>query len=305
VTSCYGGPCPGIAGSATCATTPYCGQDAQYPPRSRTLIARTVGGQSVVDDSRTGLTWMKSVIGPMSAQAAISTCAAQTFAGMTGWRLPGIMELNVLFDLGRNPVINPVFDLPAPSAPPWFFSATTPNVGCNPTDKFFASLNFSTVHPEGGGACSPMWSYSIRCVRGPEWTPDVPNRFATQMRSGQPVVLDALSGLEWQGGMPSPVATWPDALGRCEGLSWGGATDWRLPDYIEMQSVAMKWVELGGAAMGMGMPGDFVTSTPIGAASVAAVRIQDGYIYRLPAAGSLSMFPGLGPPVMRCVRLGR
>ena len=30
---------------------------------------------------------------------------------------------------------------------------------------------------------------------------------------------------------------WDDALGHCDGLDWGGHTDWRLPDIYELKSV--------------------------------------------------------------------
>ena len=66
--------------------------------------------------------------------------------------------------------------------------------------------------------------------------------------SGQPTVIDNRTGLEWQGcsaGQSGADCTtgsagfysWQAALDYCEGLSWSGDTDWRLPSVSELQSI--------------------------------------------------------------------
>jgi hypothetical protein len=66
--------------------------------------------------------------------------------------------------------------------------------------------------------------------------------------SGERAVYDTATGLMWQGctaGLSgsacefgAPLAyTWVNALSYCEGLSWGGQSDWRLPDDKELQSI--------------------------------------------------------------------
>jgi hypothetical protein len=70
----------------------------------------------------------------------------------------------------------------------------------------------------------------------------------TEPVGGQPVVADNTTGLIWQGcaaglsgsscGTGSAAKyTWQNALKYCEGLNWGGSTDWRLPDSFELQSI--------------------------------------------------------------------
>jgi hypothetical protein len=70
----------------------------------------------------------------------------------------------------------------------------------------------------------------------------------TRTATAEPVVTDNVNRLIWQGcaaGLTgSSCATgssvrrnWSDALAYCESLSWGGATDWRLPDRFELQSI--------------------------------------------------------------------
>ncbi|HUU04006.1 MAG TPA: MopE-related protein [Myxococcota bacterium] len=59
---------------------------------------------------------------------------------------------------------------------------------------------------------------------------------STEPVSGQPVVTDNVTGLVWQGS-DSGTHTWQDAIDYCDGLDWGGYTDWYLPDEYELQSI--------------------------------------------------------------------
>jgi hypothetical protein len=65
--------------------------------------------------------------------------------------------------------------------------------------------------------------------------------------SGQPVVLDKVTGLMWQGctqGLygdecddgDDETASWQDSVAKCDALSWGGYKDWRLSDEYELMS---------------------------------------------------------------------
>lgn len=64
----------------------------------------------------------------------------------------------------------------------------------------------------------------------------------------QPVVHDLVSGLFWQGCIAglsgndcrtgtSMLPNWNDAIAYCEGLTWGGYSDWRLPSLFELHSI--------------------------------------------------------------------
>ncbi|MBN1947999.1 MAG: DUF1566 domain-containing protein [Bradymonadales bacterium] len=70
--------------------------------------------------------------------------------------------------------------------------------------------------------------------------------------NGEPLVTDNVTGLNWQGctrgqtgddclGGSTTSTNWPTALAYCDGLSWGGLDDWRLPDPVELMSI----VDLG------------------------------------------------------------
>lgn len=52
--------------------------------------------------------------------------------------------------------------------------------------------------------------------------------------SGENVVVDNYTGLEWQQVLSEETFTWENAITHCENLSYGGYTDWRLPDPIEL-----------------------------------------------------------------------
>jgi hypothetical protein len=66
--------------------------------------------------------------------------------------------------------------------------------------------------------------------------------------SAQPVVTDAVTDLMWQGcavGLTGDDCesgeaaeySWQEALAYCEALVWGGRTDWRLPNKVELRSI--------------------------------------------------------------------
>ncbi len=66
--------------------------------------------------------------------------------------------------------------------------------------------------------------------------------------ASQPVVVDNVTGLMWQGcaagligaecdGGSAPEMNWQEALSYCDTLDWGGYTDWHLPDPYELQSI--------------------------------------------------------------------
>ena len=52
-------------------------------------------------------------------------------------------------------------------------------------------------------------------------------------------VTDNVTGLMWQRMDDDTGRNWADALAYCEGLSFGGHTDWRLPNEYELQSIAL------------------------------------------------------------------
>ena len=58
----------------------------------------------------------------------------------------------------------------------------------------------------------------------------------TEPVSGEQVVTDAVTGLMWQKSYATSK-TWKQALAYCESLSYGGYSDWRLPNVQELSSL--------------------------------------------------------------------
>ena len=134
--------------------------------------------------------------------------------------------------------------------------------------------------------------------------------------ANQPVVLDNVTALMWQGcsqgqtgdisscnGTASSDSSWADALLYCDGLSWGTYNDWRLPDRYELQSI----VDYGRSSSPAinptpfpNAPGDYFWSSSSSAGNAAdawVVNFGGGFV------GSYDKI--YYPYAVRCVRRGQ
>jgi hypothetical protein len=79
----------------------------------------------------------------------------------------------------------------------------------------------------------------VRCVRRgfSRNATYVGTRFTSSTVDGQKITADPATGMVWQGRYSAvlPMAKWLD---HCGSLSWGGSSDWRLPTYKELYSIA-------------------------------------------------------------------
>ena len=66
----------------------------------------------------------------------------------------------------------------------------------------------------------------------------IPQSFTVQTLSDQKVVLDNNTALMWQQTMPSSTYTWANAVSYCNGLTYAGYSDWRLPSPEEFQTIS-------------------------------------------------------------------
>jgi hypothetical protein len=151
--------------------------------------------------------------------------------------------LQTIVDYGRSsdPYIDPTAFPATPghyfwSASSWSSSASL--YGCYV--NFLSGHVYNTVKTHAA---------NVRCVRRePYAVGDFPRFVRTVPTPEQPVVEDTRTGLIWQGcpaGFAGPacatgslaVMTWRTALGYCEGLDWGGRTDWYLPNVLELTSI--------------------------------------------------------------------
>jgi hypothetical protein len=190
---------------------------------------RCPAGQSGSDcstGSATQYTW----------QDAKDFCDNLNYADHDDWRLPEIHELESIVDYS-----NPdwAIDSTAFPATPDFFWSSLSVVG-NTSLAWYVSFydgimcyNYNT------------YGYDVRCVRG---GPLVMGSFESSVISGERVVRDEASGLEWQGcpagqsgsDCSTGSAThynWQEATDYCDNLTWAGYSDWRLPNFNELVSI--------------------------------------------------------------------
>ena len=133
--------------------------------------------------------------------------------------------------------------------PNWAIPDTNQRACYNTT----ASMACTSFPCNAGGSpafCGQDWQYGWDTTN-----PEAARFTRTVPAANQPVVLDSITGLIWQGcprgqtgnlaactGVPT-ATPWDTALSYCDGLSWGGYAGWRLPDRYELQSI----VDYGGS----------------------------------------------------------
>jgi hypothetical protein len=249
--------CPGTPGTPECATTAFCGQDAQYDwdvtHGATERFTRTGTTDPIVTDNVTGLIWQGCAAGLTGTScgtgtagrydwaAALLYCDALSWSGLDDWRLPDLYELASIVDYGSSTA--PTIDRTAFPATPLYI--------------FFWSSSFYFTGSPGAwdvgfddghvGGNAPTDAYSVRCVRGGPFGVAARRFTRAEPTFGQPVVADAATGLVWQGcaagqtgGSCSGTAltsTWQAALAYCQALSWGGSSDWFLPSVNQLASI--------------------------------------------------------------------
>lgn len=255
-TTCYDDSaaiaCPGTPGAIDCAATPFCGQDAQRASDEGSSgaprFSRSGEAEAIVTDGMSGLVWQGCVAGrtgpscdgtdPMVAwDEAVAYCEGLSWAGLSDWRLPDQFELQSIVDFGRTDPSSDPIAFPAMTTLGYWASST---VATGAEGRYQVSFSYGFV------GTNPLFPNMIRCVRGGRPGIHVP-RLTQVQRGVQPVVVDAVTGLEWQGcaaGQTGPECSgtassfrWREALAYCEALRLGGTDDWYLPNIRELLSI--------------------------------------------------------------------
>jgi hypothetical protein len=228
------------------------GQDAQYgwdtSHASSEHFTRdlSVADEPLVVDNVTGLAWQgceaglrgsdctNGSVGAYSWQDAVAYCDGLSWAGYRDWHLPDLHELDSIATTGST-LDSTAFPATHLSGTFYWSSATSAS-----KSSFAWMLSGSTF--------DKTYQEPVRCVRGgvvlqgPRFTRDTSVDL-------EPVVVDNVTGLTWQGCMVGITGRncdtgtayrryWPDWLTSCEGLSWAGKGDWRLPNWKELRSIA-------------------------------------------------------------------
>lgn len=322
--------CRGAAGSAECAITAFCGQDAQYgwdtthAEGERFARTETVAGEPVVVDQVSGLVWMGCVAGTGGAACdvfagewrytwtdGLGYCDGASWAGLSDWRLPNEHELLSIMDHGADGA--PAVDQAAfPGTLVSCYWSSSFCAGSRPPRAWFAPFTSDSY----ANCLDTDLNCAIRCVRdGSGYAASPMPRFTRRVAvEGFPVVTDAVTGLVWQGcpageagddcaGSPTWM-DWPDALAYCEDSAWAGFTDWYVPNVVELRSLLDdRSVEPGLDAESFrgSVAGEYWSSTSSAAHPeiAEAVRFPDGASV---AGDKVLLVPF--PFAVRCVRQG-
>lgn len=260
--SCFNGStdlaCSSNAGSESCSSTAFCGQDGQYGWDTQHLASERferlapVGDQYVVRDHVTLLMWqgcqyLRSGItcgtgngNDMTWSNAVIACDQLDWGGHDDWYLPDSHELQSIVDYGNNgPAIDTAL-FPNTGTIHYWTSAT---LSGSESDAWAIDFTNGEIAPTAKGS-----TRNLRCVRRDRAEPRPAVRWTIELIGSERVVSDAVTGLAWQGcltglagelcdvGAATPQ-TWSQALATCEDLTWGGRSDWRLPNVKELHSI--------------------------------------------------------------------
>ncbi len=191
--------------------------------------------KEVVIDNATGLMWQDNAEAKTVQKNwynAKSYCQNLILGGYSDWRVPTILELKSIIDMGReHPATDPVFQYIV-------------------NDDYWSSTVGASKYSEDN-----VWIYNfyknedywddktdsvhIRCVRS-----EIDNDINFIRKSDQ-TVLDAKMGLMWQDDADAKIVSkdWKGAIDYCKNLSLAGYNDWRLPNYNEMESIVdYNWI---------------------------------------------------------------
>lgn len=232
----------------TCAdlTSSFFGQDAQYAGNMATYQDN---GDGTVTDLTTGLMWQQDPGEKMTYDQAESGISSFNLAGYSDWQLPTIKELYslILFDgtdvsachgtCSVTPFIDTRF---------FHFSYGDESMGERRIDSQFASttkyvsttmngsetlfgVNFADGRIKGYPTSKLLYFLHVREneIYGKN----------NLVENGNGTISDNSTGLTWMQTDSGTAMDWQSALAYCENLEEAGATDWRLPNIKELQSI--------------------------------------------------------------------
>jgi hypothetical protein len=214
-------------------TTSYAtifGEDNDYNLNIPTYINNNNG---TIADTVTGLMWQAGDGGEMSIENAIVFCDSLTLGGYTNWRLPNAQESFSILNLqNANPALNTTY-FTNTGAEYWWTSERQ----ANDTNKIWCTNAGGGMgnHPRtetisAGGTKK----FHVRAVRDVVTPITIPNHF---IDNGDSTITDNLTNLIWQKYPNINIQNWEQALLYSENLVLANATDWRLPNIKELQSL--------------------------------------------------------------------
>lgn len=206
------------------------GEDNDY---NINIPSYTNNGNGTITDNITGLMWQEIDGGEMTFDNAITYCSSLTLGSFSDWRLPTPIEAFSILNLQRNnPALNTTY-FPSSGAEYWW--TNTLQVGDNSkvwcTNSGGGIGNKPKAETLSAGGTK---SYHVRAVRNIVNPILLANHFTD---NGDGTITDHLTQLVWQKIPNTTSFTWEQAIAYAEALEIGGASDWRLPNIKELQSL--------------------------------------------------------------------
>lgn len=122
------------------------------------------------------------------------------------------------------PAINATYFANKQQSPYWSSIASVSSGSLD--DVWTVDFNDGVSYQEGKGS-----GRHVLCARGAQYGP-----FDNFSDNSNGTVTDAVTGLMWQHGETGSTS-WYSALSSCSTLSFGGYSDWRLPNIKELESL--------------------------------------------------------------------
>lgn len=205
------------------------GEDADYSIYPPVFL---LNGDGTVTDTVTGLMWQQIDGGEMTVENAETYCANLVLGGFSDWRLPTAQEAYSILNQGK---VNPALDVTVfadTDAEYWWSSERQTG---NPAKVWVTNAGGGIGnHPKSETiSAGGTKKIHVRAVRDRQTPATVLKQFAL----ADSVVVDSLTGLEWQRFALPDSMNWENALHFAENLKLQGKNDWRLPNIKELQSI--------------------------------------------------------------------
>ncbi|WP_395061856.1 DUF1566 domain-containing protein [Flavobacterium sp.] len=206
------------------------GEDNDYTINAPSFTNNSNG---TITDTVTGLMWQQVDGGEMTIENAFIYADNLVLGGFSDWRLPSPMEsFSILNHQNNNPAMNTTF-FTASTAEYWwtntYQTGDNTKVWCTNAGGGIGNHPKSETISAGG-----IKKFHVRVVRNNSIPTTIPNHFTD---NGNGTITDNLTQLIWQKAPNIAVLTWENALAYAENLSLASATDWRLPNIKELQSL--------------------------------------------------------------------
>ncbi len=216
-------------GQTTSYTTTF-GEDNDYNINPQMF---TNNANGTITDDVTNLMWQQVDGGEMTQPNAIIYANNLVLGGFSDWRLPTPSEsFSILNHQNNMPALNTTYFTNTGAGYWWtntFELNSTTKVWVTNSGGGIGNKPISETISAGG-----TFKYHPRCVRDVATPTIVSNHFTD---NGNGTITDNLTQLIWQKVPNTNLLTWENAIAYSENLSLANATDWRLPNIKELQSL--------------------------------------------------------------------